>query len=154
MNRIVVMIGLTTLVLSGMLAAQSGKSVAPVQGVWRLSETSSGSAPGKPVDAAEPGLYIFTKTHYSMVRVTAKRPDALPDFQKATGSEVAAVWSAFQANSGTYEIKGATLILHPTIAKDPRVMRASTALSLSFKVDGGQLVLTQGDAVTKWRRLE
>ena len=40
------------------------------------------------------------------------------------------------ANSGTYEVKGSRLMLHPMVAKNVEVMTRGTALTWELKVEG------------------
>ena len=77
----------------------------------------------------QPGLYLFTKQHYSIVTLngteprkdfgTAADPAKLTDAEKMARYEA---WRTLTANSGTYQVSGSTLTTRPLVAKDPAVM--------------------------------
>jgi hypothetical protein len=115
--------------------------------VWKVAEVVTPGA--TPADKAttimspQPGLLIFTKGHYSSTAVTGgearpaaeppKDPEHLTDAEKLARYEQ---WSRFTANAGTYEVKGATIIRHPTVAKNPNVMDGTTPITSEYKFDG------------------
>ena len=139
----------TLLISSGAVgspAAQDQKK-ASVEGVWKVAEVVTPGA--TPADKAttntspQPGLLIFTKGHYSSTLVTGgqarpavdqpKDPQNLTDAEKMARYEQ---WSRFAANAGTYEVKGATIIRRPMVAKNPNVMDGTTPITSEFKLDG------------------
>jgi hypothetical protein len=125
--------------------------------------TVSGQAPaGNPlvgawnVDGAEAGLYVFTKAHYSFVRVQAGR--SLPDYpsnDKATQADKAAVFDAIYVNAGTYTVTGTTLTTKVTMAKSKYVI-GSGPNQFDFAIAGDVLTLTPkaGGAALKLTRAE
>lgn len=125
-----------------------------LQGVWRVSEIVVTGAGASTNSTPQPGLYVFTKSHYSTVVVngTAARKDVSPakDPNKLTDAEKLAryeMWSPFTANSGTYEVKGNTLTTKPLVAKNPGVMAPQgTGQTREFKIDGKTLTLIQKSA--------
>jgi hypothetical protein len=135
---------------SALLFAQARPSSTPVQGVWRVQErTVTGANPSK-TTTPQPGIYIFTARHYSLVAIPGASPrpkvDATPTGQGAnvTDAQKLAIfpqWLQFQANSGTYEVKGTTLTTKPIVAKNETVM-AGPGATYQFKVDGNMLWLT------------
>jgi hypothetical protein len=120
---------------SVVLAAQSGQSL---RGVWRVVEVTNatGQANSKP----EPGLYIFTDRHYSIMRVTAPRA-SLPE--KPTEKDEAAAFVPFIANSGTYQVKGDQLMTQPLVAKNPNVMMGKGGTSM-LRFEGKDVVHVTG----------
>jgi hypothetical protein len=100
----------------------------------------------------QPGLYIFTKQHYSIVSVggtaprkdfgAAKDPDKLTDAEKMARYEA---WDAFTANAGTYKVSATTLTTQPLVAKNPSVM-AGPGATREFKLEGKTLTLIQKSA--------
>jgi hypothetical protein len=81
--------------------------------------------------------------HYSIITVNSTDPrPAVEDTAKASAAELNTVWGPFTANSGTYEIHGATLTTHPMVAKNPRVMTQGASNTYTFKVEGNTLTLT------------
>lgn len=127
-----------------------GSAQAPsLQGVWRVSEIVVTGANASANTSPQPGLYIFTKQHYSIVTVngTAARKDVSPakDPAKLTDAEKIAryeMWGPFTANAGTYEVKGNTLTTKPLAAKNVGAM-VGTGQPREFKIDGKTLTLVQ-----------
>jgi hypothetical protein len=118
-----------------------------VEGVWKVAEVvTPGATPADKattITSPQPGLLIFTKSHYSSTLVTGgearpateppKDPQHLTDAEKLARYEQ---WSRFAANAGTYEIKGSTIIRRPMVAKNPNVMDGTTPITSEYKLDG------------------
>jgi hypothetical protein len=87
-------------------------------------------------------LVIFTKGYYSLLAVRGEQPRAafapakdpgnLTDAEKIARYEQ---WNPFTANSGTYEVKGSMLLLHPIVAKSVEVMTSGTPITWELKVE-------------------
>src|SRR5437867_2725471 len=125
-------------------ATVSGQSSAtnPLMGAWK-------------VDGAQPGLYLFTKGHYSFSRVQGT---ALPDYpsnDKATDADKVAVFNTLYLNSGTYTVTGNTLATKAMVAKSKFAI-GGAGNQYDFTITGNALVLTQkpSGAVLKLTRLE
>ena len=101
-------------------------------GAWQLDAGQSGQA----------ALYLFTPTRYSMVLAATSRPDIV-DTGKATADELRALWGPLLANSGTYEVSGDLLTIHPLVAKHPVVMKAGANEVYRFRIEGNTLTLKQ-----------
>jgi hypothetical protein len=104
----------------------------PLVGVWKIDDVQSGLT----------GLYIFTPTHYSMMAATRDRPDIV-DTGKATAGELRAMWGPMLANTGTYEISGDLMTIHPVAAKFPVVMKPGGNEVYRFHLEGNTLTLQQ-----------
>ena len=144
MNRSFIAFALVILV-SLTLAAQGSKN--PVEGVWKVTEIvvtgANASTNSKPL----PGYYIFTKNHYSIMTENGTTPRPSGVGNASSEAERLAAYSAFAANSGTYEIKGSTLTTRPLVAKNPNVMAATAPpASREFRVEGNTLTLVQKSA--------
>lgn len=135
---------LVSLVAIGNPAVQDQKKT-QLEGVWKVAEVvppaSNPNEKPTSITSPQPGLLIFTKGHYSSIAVTGNQPRtaAAPakDPQNLTDAEKIArydQWRPFMANAGTYEVKGSTLTMHPTVAKNPDVM--GTAITWELKPDG------------------
>ena len=129
--------------------AMTSAQAPSLQGVWRVSEIVVTGANASTNTSPQPGLYVFTKQHYSIVTVngTAARKDVSPakDPARLTDAEKVAryeMWNPFTANSGTYEVKGNTLTTHPMAAKNVGAM-AGTGQTREFKIEGKTLTLVQ-----------
>ena len=108
-----------------------------LKGAWRVVETTTDDkVNAKP----EPGLYLFTDRHYSIMRVTAPRKP-YPD--KPMDQDKAAAFDPFVANSGTYEVKGSQLLTQPAVAKNPNVMTGKGGAS-EVRFDGPNTVVITG----------
>ena len=116
------------------VVVSSQSTLAPtVQGVWSIvGETTISTN-----NATQPGVIIFTAKHYSLVHVASftPRPELPPDMSKATPADFLAIWGdlAFGANSGTYEVSGATLTTHIVVAKNPQLMDGSQEFTFTFE---------------------
>ena len=142
---------------AGVLATPSvsvAQDESPVQGAWII--TSGTSADGTVNDAPQPGLFIYTSTHYSTMLVFADEPRA--DFgDEPTDAETVAAYGPFIANSGRYEISGDEITTRAYVAKHPNYMHAwpDNESTYTFAVDGDQLLLTFGNgAEVTLRRVE
>jgi hypothetical protein len=151
--------------LSASAAFAQAKS--PIQGVWRVAERiTPGTHPrAKGVTVTNtnpaPSLIIFTKGYYSEVYVTGRRPRATvapaKDLQNLTDAEKIAryeQWEPFTANSGTYEIKGTTIIRRPIVAKNVDVMTREKPFVQEFKLEGANtlwLIPTADESATEPR---
>ena len=123
----------------------SGQSAAtnPLVGAWK-------------VESAQPGLYMFTKQHYSFARIQGDKP--LPDYpsnDKATEADKANVFNALYLNTGTYTVTGNTLATRAMVAKSKFAI-GGAGNQYEFTVSGNSLTLTQkpSGAVLKLTRLE
>jgi hypothetical protein len=132
---------LTTLALFAGVAAAQSKPTA-LTGVWRITEVTTTGPRAVKFSNPQPGLFMFTAKHYSMMWVHGEKPRADADVSKATDAELLAMWRAFSAQSGTYEISGATVTLRPITAKSTVNMRPGRYLTDSFKVEGNTLAIS------------
>jgi hypothetical protein len=120
-----------------------------LEGVWKIVEVilpvanPAGKDSTRRVSNPQPGLIIFTRGYYSVAVVRGAQPRAAvappKDSLNLTDDEKIArytEWNTFVANSGTYEIKGSTLIRHPIVAKNVSVMTNNTPNISEFKLEG------------------
>lgn len=155
-----------SLVVGGWALA-AAQSVPALQGAWRVTEVVVTGANASTNSSPQPGLYVFTRQHYSIITVggttARKSPPAPKDPAKPTDAEKLAqydVWNPFTANSGTYQVAGNTLTTRPLVAKNPGVMGGTQ--TREFKIDGNTLTLIQkspagqpaSETRTKLTRLE
>ncbi len=70
------------------------------------------------------------------------RPD-IADTSKATADELRALWGPLLANSGTYEVSGDLITIHPLVAKIPVVMKFGATEVYRFHIEGKTLTLKQ-----------
>ena len=125
------------LVLSGFAAAQK------VAGAWRLDEVATTGADGKVSRFGNPNIYLFTKGHFSIIRVEGDTPRSTESWTKMTPDQVIDTYiKQFTASGGTYEMKGDTLTMKTTIAKSPGFMARANWISYTVKVNGQTMTLT------------
>jgi hypothetical protein len=132
-------------VLSASPAFAQTKS--PVEGVWKIAElvfpSRNPAEKDSTVTNPQPDLLIFTRGYYSQVLETdaqpraavapAKDPQNLTDAEKIARYEH---WRPFAATSGTYEIKGSTIVKRAIVAKNVAVMTRPTPIPWEFKLEG------------------
>ncbi len=136
------------------LSGQSPATGSPLVGAWRVSEVADANAP--PIANPQPGLYVFTKQHYSFARIQGTRSlPAYPSNDKATDADKVAVFNALYLNTGTYTVTGNTLATKAMVAKSAFAI-GGAGNQYEFTVTGNTLVLTQkpSGAVIKLVRLE
>jgi hypothetical protein len=119
------------LVLSGFAAAQD------VVGAWRLDEIKSSVAGAPSGKFTNPNMYLFTKGSWSIIRVEGDKPRSMEPWATMTQEQVVDTYiKQFSASGGTYEMKGDTLTMKTTIAKNPAFMARANWISYTVKIDG------------------
>jgi len=129
------------LLTSGIAPAQQ-KSTS-LTGAWQVTKVQITGPDAHTVTNPQPGLYLFTGKYFSIMMVTGDHPrpihPTLPEVPKATPQEILAVYGPYVANTGTYEINGGTLIMHPMVSKNPELMGGS--VTYSFEIRENSLTL-------------
>lgn len=122
----------------GAAAPEAEAARGPLEGVWSVVAVDPTDAPV--VDPAQPGLLIFTESHYSSVYTPGAeaRVKSAASFQP-TDEEMLAQYQSIIVNSGTYEVDGDGLVFLPIIAKSPGFVGGY--LSATFSVSGDTLVI-------------
>lgn len=136
------------------VSAQSSATGSPLVGAWRVTEIAD--ANGAAITNPQPGLYVFTRQHYSFARINGTRPlPGYPSNDKATDADKVAVFNALYLNSGTYTVTGNRLATKALVAKSAFAI-GGQGNQYDFAVTGNALVLTQrpSGAVIKLVRLE
>src|SRR4051812_19502060 len=112
------------LVLSGSASAQK------VAGAWRLDEVKTTGTDGKTSNFSQPNIYLFTKGHFSIIRIEGDKPRSTEPWMSMTQDQlIDAYIKQFTASGGTYEMKGSTLTMKTTIAKNPAFMARANWIS-------------------------
>ncbi len=92
----------------------------------------------------QPGLFVFTRGHYSMVWMPWEDP--LNDFAetwKPTDEEKLHSWNSIVVNTGTYSISDSTLTTWPMVAKTPEFIGGESVYT--YRVEGDTLWLEMFD---------
>jgi hypothetical protein len=136
-------------ILAAVLMAYATPAVAqestPVEGAWVF--TSWVGPDGTTTDQPQPGLFVFSKTHYSMMFTLGAEPRAQYEGEDMTDEEMVTAYGTFVANSGRYEVSGNELTTRAYVAKDPNYMGSwpENAETYTFEIDAeGMLHLTWG----------
>ncbi len=120
------------LIVLGAIFGTALAADSPLTGAWQLDSGQLGQA----------GLYLFTPTRYSMMLASTDRPD-ITDTSKATADELRAMWGPLLANSGTYDVSGDLITIHPLVSKIPIVMKSGATEVYRFHIEGKTLTLRQ-----------
>lgn len=136
-----------TLLLAGLLMVAQSSTMArqgpSVVGVWRVTAVTH---PGGVNSQPQPGLFIFTKMHYSIVRVASELPrPALGNPNEATAAELLAVLGdSFSASSGTYKQAPGGITVRTIVAKLPVSMLPTSSSTFTVTWQGDDLILGAG----------
>jgi hypothetical protein len=152
MKRYVLSLAFCLLFASGGFA----QTKSPVEGVWKITEwTESGKTNTNP----QPGLIIFTRGYYSVAILMAPRAGSIPSNmgREPTDAEKIGLfeqWKWFVGISGSYEVKGSTVVMRPIVAKATWDMNRQNAPE--FKLEGSNTLwlIPTGDATKVGLRMK
>jgi hypothetical protein len=122
----------------------------PVEGAWKVVEVAVTGDRAENTPNAQPGLFIFGQKHYSMMWVRGAKARAPYAGEVPTTEEKIAAFESFTANTGTYEVSGSTLTIHPMVARSPNFMGGASS-RYHFRVEGDSLWLTEKSADMRYR---
>src|SRR5215510_12934883 len=129
-----------------------------LEGVWKVTEWIES---GKTNTNPQPGLIIFTRGYYSVAMLMGPpRTDSIPNNMGREVSDAEKIglyeqWKWFVGMSGTYEVKGSTVVLHPIVAKTTWDMNTQTPREPEFKLEGSNtLWLIPAEAKTVGLRIK
>ena len=121
-------------------AGLEGQSAPPgLQGAWRVAEVTIG---GRILTSPQPGLLLFSGTHYSYTFVTSEEPRPDLPAGAVTPEMLATVWNPFTANAGTFEVSGTTMTRRPIVAKSPAAMAPGAFNEYTFQLSADTLWTT------------
>ncbi len=130
------------MVACGVTLGAQGSVRQPIEGVWKVTEIVVTGADASTISNPQPSLFIFARSHYSMMYVSDNRPRAVYKAENPTRDEKLAAFDSFIANTGTYEVAGSTLTIHPIVARNPNYM-AGGFDKYQFRLEGNTLSLTE-----------
>jgi hypothetical protein len=108
----------------GQTKSTSDPQSSPLLGAWRVAEITRDSAGMRVTRPAQPGIYLFTQTHYSVTRVDSNAPRReFPAELRRTTVTYVDIWGPFTAHAGTYDVAGDVLTTRPVVAKNPSAMQ-------------------------------
>ncbi|HSL69514.1 MAG TPA: alpha/beta fold hydrolase [Longimicrobiales bacterium] len=120
-----------------------------LEGVWRVVEVQFVRRDGDSIAFdAQPGLFIFTRSHYNSTWVSQREPrQSFASRFEPTREELAAACDALVVNSGTYEVSGDQLIVHPIVTRMPEF--SGGRLIYRYRIDGNSLFLDAFDEYSR-----
>ncbi len=133
-------LGAVAVVAALVVAAAAWRADNPtLEGAWAVT---SWELDGETIAAPQPGLIVFTKTHYTMMYANTGDPRARYG-DEMSDAEVIAAYRSFTANSGRYEVKGNEFTTRAYVAKDPNYMGnwPENAVTYTFRWEGETLHL-------------
>jgi hypothetical protein len=116
------------------------KEVKGMVGVWQIKEIARQGGSGPLTAKPLPSILIFTPHYYSMVWVfNTEPPRSFAEQWNPTDAEKIERFDSLVVNSGTYEIKGSTLIAHPIVARIPEFVGGKLICEYHIENDMMQL---------------
>jgi hypothetical protein len=111
-----------------------------LQGAWVVT---GWELEGETVSDPQPGLIVFTETHYSIMYVNGADPRTQYAGEEITDAEKVPAYNTITANSGRYDVSGNELTTRAYVAKDPNYMGSwpENALTYAFRLEGEALHL-------------
>ena len=130
--------------MAGCEPAPSDRPTGPLEGVWEVIERSYQRGDSTwVVNDPEPGLYLFSKTHYGVQEIRESGPRPLFTDQ-TTAAERLAAFEVYHGHTGIYRLEGSTLWITPSLAKGPNTMDGGTS---SYRIEWeGELLRVIRDA--------
>jgi hypothetical protein len=123
------------------LAPLGSATAKDVAGAWQLQEIRTADA--KVLKFSNANQYLFTKGHFSIIRVEGDKPRSTESWTTMTPDQVVDTYvKQFTASGGTYDLKGETLTMKTTIAKNPNIMTRGDWISYAVKFSGDTMTLT------------
>jgi hypothetical protein len=139
--------GLAMAVVS-LATPQAAPAKAPsIEGVWKITDVTATGANPMANPTPQAGFYFFSHGHYSVVADNGRAPrTAAPVKDPANPTDAEKVakyqeWAPVVAQVGTYELKGATLIRLPTVAKNVSAIGPAGQAEAEIKLTGDTLVI-------------
>ncbi len=131
MRRILGIVGVVAalVVVAGAWRTNMPNSNPALQGAWTVT---SWEVNGEAVTAPQPGIIVFTETHYTMMYVSVAQSRPRYAGEEMTDAEVMAAYNTFTANSGRYEVNGNELTTRAYVAKDPNYLFDGTATTQTY----------------------
>jgi hypothetical protein len=139
-----------TMALGLMLGGTPGAAQNSIEGAWTVQEWTLG---GEATREVQPGMFLFTSTHYSIFYVNQLAPRAAPADRSSGGmtdAEKLVAYDEFTANAGRYELEGNTLTTRAFVAKNPNYMALwpDNAQEYTVAWDGDDLLFTAPNGST------
>jgi len=130
------------LMIAALLTLTAAAGAQRVTGVWQLNEIVRTGADAKTYKMTQPSMYLFTKSHYSIIYVDSDQPRSMDDPQKMTAEQLYKTYvDDFIANAGTYDVSRGKLTFKVMVAKSPSYMKGGNWVAYKVKVVGNAMTL-------------
>ncbi|HEX6719053.1 MAG TPA: lipocalin-like domain-containing protein [Pyrinomonadaceae bacterium] len=140
--------GLMLVALSSITITAQTSTKQSIEGAWKVAAIVVTGTNASTVTNPQPGLLIFARKHYSMMWIPGDQPRSLFKASPPTNEEKIAAYDSFIANSGTYELTGDTLTLHPMVARSPNFMTGGQTATYTVRIEATTLSLTSSNPAT------
>ena len=138
--RLAIRLLVLTVLWGATVLAQS--TVQPtLNGVWKVTEIVVTGAGAYSVSTPEPSLFMFAKTHYSLMWVPGDKPRTFYVAEVPTNEEKLAAFDSLTASAGTYEVSGSTVIFRPIVGKSP-IFTSGAFIKEQFRIEGDTMTLS------------
>jgi hypothetical protein len=121
---------------AGALLYAQGGSNSSVVGAWKVAERSYEGANPRKITNPQPGVWLFTRRHYSFTDDTSDNGRPTFPAEGATAQQRADVFGPFTAQAGTYEINGSEITFKRIAAKNPNNLRPGRFTTWTFRLEG------------------
>ena len=124
-------------------AAAAEKPAPVLEGAWERAEVVNelGRDLGRHTADLQPGMVVFSKTHYALTAVNGFEPRPFIG-EEPTEAEAGRAFAPYAGNTGTYTNAGGKLVLKPIVAKNPANMDGVKTFEYDLSWVGDDLWLT------------
>lgn len=122
------------------LLAQGGRRPT-LEGVWKVTEIVVTGAGSYSVSTPEPSLFLFAKTHYSLMWVPGDKRRTFYVAEVPTNEEKLAAFDSLTASAGRYEVSGTTVTFRPIVGKSP-TFTSGAFITEQFRIEGNTMTLS------------
>ena len=101
---------------------------------------------GEAVEDSQPGMFIFTGSHYAIMYTNTAEPRAETSAEPGmTDAQKSAAYDSFTANAGGYVVDGNTFTAYAYVAKSANYMGGfpENGAEFEFERDGDNLTITR-----------
>ena len=141
-SRLPLAISFSLLAVSGCVEASDSDDDSGLVGAWIIVETTTTTPDSTWVDESpQPGLYMFTDRHFSLMLIPEDAPRPLLP-EDATPEQRLAVFENFVADAGSYVASDSILTMQNVIAKLPRAMNSNAGSPYRYRINGDSLTLS------------
>jgi hypothetical protein len=136
MSKRLTALSLIALLFAGISPVRAGEAGHTIAGAWKVIEVTTPQ--GIKNSSPQPGIWMFMKSHYSLLIVTGTKARPKFELYRETDAEKIATFDALAANSGTYSVSGSMLTTVPIVSKSE--VGIGLVVKYELKFDGADTV--------------